>query len=367
MLVGKDTENVVNNELFVDKWIIDYKKNKDTGKDDIEETYSGQVPIGKTTEHKYLGFVISSTGDNMANINQIKKKSIGVVRKIINRLNSLHLRDYFFECSIILMNSILRGSILYASETYYNLKEIEIRQIERIEEGYMRKVLKTTKGCPIVQIYLEMGQIPARFEVQKMRCLYLKYILHEEEESLLKKVFNLQLKDKSRGDWAMTVLEDLKELRITETFEEIKLLNVDKFRNILKVRIKENALRYLTGKQRSKGKEMVYTDIEMAEYLQPSSPLTISQKQTMFAVKNRMIEISENFPGKNIEDICHCGKKETMEHIYNCNYLNEGNLLNIKYENIFNGSLKDQIKILEKIQENLEKREKVKEIKKEKR
>ena len=56
-----------------------------------------------------------------------------------------------------------------------------------------------------------------------------------------------------------------------------------------------------------------------------------------------------------------------MEHIYNCNYLNEGNLLNIKYENIFNGSLKDQIKILEKIQENLEKREKVKEIKKEKR
>ena len=152
MLVGKDTENVVNNELFVDKWSIDYKKNKDTGKDDIEETYSGQVPIGKTTEHKYLGFVISSTGDNMANINKIKNKSIGVVRKIINRLNSFHLQHYFFECSIILLNSMLRGSILYASETYYNLKEIETRHIERIEEGYMRKDLKTTKGCPIVQI-----------------------------------------------------------------------------------------------------------------------------------------------------------------------------------------------------------------------
>ena len=80
---------------------------------------------------------------------------------------------------------------------------------------------------------------------------------------------------------------------------------------------------YSTGKQRSKGKEMTYTDIEMAEYLQPSSPLTISQKQTMFAVRNRMIEIYENFPGKNIEDICHCRKKETMEHIYNCDDLNK--------------------------------------------
>ena len=29
------------------------------------------------------------------------------------------------------MNCMLRGSILYAAETYYNLKECEVRQIER--------------------------------------------------------------------------------------------------------------------------------------------------------------------------------------------------------------------------------------------
>jgi hypothetical protein len=47
---------------------------------------------------------------------------------------------------------MLRSSILYACETYYNLKETEIRQIEMIEESYMRRLLKTTKGCPINQI-----------------------------------------------------------------------------------------------------------------------------------------------------------------------------------------------------------------------
>ena len=154
MLIGKDTENVVNKELMVDHCSIDYVKNSDTGEDDIVENYIGQVSIEKTNEHKYLGFVISDKGDNMANIRQLRKKSIGVVRKIINRLNSLHLLNYFFESSIILMNSMLRGTILYASDTYYNLKENEIRQIEQIEEVYMRKVLKTSKGCPIVQITL---------------------------------------------------------------------------------------------------------------------------------------------------------------------------------------------------------------------
>ena len=87
----------------------------------------GEVPIGKTKEQKYLGFVIYS-------IKAIKKKSIGVIRTIMNKLERLKLRQYYFECAVLFMNVILRGSILYASETYYNLTENQLRNIERIEE-----------------------------------------------------------------------------------------------------------------------------------------------------------------------------------------------------------------------------------------
>ena len=234
----------------------------------------------------------------------------------MNRLNSLHLRNYYFECSIILMNSILRGSILYASDMYYNLKESEVRQIERIEEGFMRQVLKTTKGCPITQLYLEMGQIPARFEIQKMRCLYLRYILNQDEDSQLRKFFDLQLKHRSKGDWASTCLDDLKELRITESPKEIKRINANNFMTILKYRINENAISYLTNKQKTKGQEMKYTEMQMAEYLSPiNSKLTIIQKQTTFALRNKMFEISENFPGKQMKDECVCTEREEMLHI----------------------------------------------------
>ena len=74
---------------------------------------------------------------------------------------------------------------------YYNLKENEIKRIERIEENFMRKILNTTKGCPIVQLYLTLGQIPARYEIKKMKLMFLKYILEQSEKSLLKKFFNL--------------------------------------------------------------------------------------------------------------------------------------------------------------------------------
>ena len=201
MVVGKDTENMIDDNLKVDEWKISYTE---TG--DIVEHFNGQTPILKTEQQKYLGFVLSSTGDNLVNINEVRKKSLGIIRKIINKLNSLKLRNYYFECAAIFMLSILRPSILYASEMYYNIKENQLRQIEKIEESYLRKVFKTTKGCPISQLYLEMGVVPARFEIQKLRLLYLKYILNQEENSMIFKFFKLQLENPTKGDWVSTLL-----------------------------------------------------------------------------------------------------------------------------------------------------------------
>jgi hypothetical protein len=226
-----------------------------TGDTDLVETYGGQIEIEKADEYTYLGFVISSKGENMANIRQMKNKSLGIIRKIFNKLQSLSLKQYYFECAVILMNVMLRGSILYSCEMYYNLKENELRQIERIEEGLIRKILNTKKGFPITQLYLELGQHPARFEIQKMRILYLKYILEQPDDSQLKKFLNLQFEKPTRGDWASTCLKDLRELNISLSLEEIQQMTKYRFSNILKERIHENALKYLTGKQGKKGKE----------------------------------------------------------------------------------------------------------------
>merc|ERR1712115_710964 len=132
------------------------------------------------------------------------------------------------------MNVMLRGSILYASDMYYALKETELRQIERIEESYMRKVMKTTKGCPITNLYLELGQIPARYEIIKMRLLFLKYILEQPIESNVRKMLNLQLEKPSLGDWASTCLSDLEDINLKLTLDEIRTISKQKYLMILK-------------------------------------------------------------------------------------------------------------------------------------
>ena len=358
MLIGKNVENVLNSELKVDNWKVSYSDSLKAGEDDLIEVYDGKVCIDKTQEQRYLGFVLSDKGNNMVNINHLKKKSKGVIRRIFNRLESLNLQKYYLECAIIFLNSMLRSSILYASETYYNLKENEIRQLERIEEGFLRELLKTGKGCPIIQLYLEVGQVPARFEIIKMRLLFLKYILNQNQDSLIFRFFQLQLKEPVKGDWAATCLDDLKNLKIKESLEEIKLMSKGQFKNIVKKRISESAFIYLTQKQRKKGKEIKYLGLEMSNYLLPSSyGLSIDEKRKIFAMRNRMINIPANFHSKLKEEFrCICGQFEDMKHIYSCKWLNSDEPVT-EYEEIFSDDVNKQVKVYRRFEENFEKRE----------
>ena len=69
--------------------------------------------------------------------------------------------------------------------------------------------MKTKKSCPIVQLYLELGQVPARFDIIKCRLYFLKYILHQDPESNVLKMYHLQLENPKRGDWASSVKKNL--------------------------------------------------------------------------------------------------------------------------------------------------------------
>ena len=358
MLVGKDVSNVFNANLKVDKWTVKYEENIHTGDADLKEFYCGLTDIEQTDEQKYLGFILSSTGNNMANILEMKKKSNGVIRSTLNKLNSLNLKQYYFECALVLMNAMVRSSLLYAADMYYDLKEAELRQIERIEESYLRQVLKTSKGCPIVQMYLAVGQIPARFEIQKMRLLYLKYILHQDSDSLLSKFFFLQLELPTRGDWASTCVKDLNELKIEKSFEEIRKMTENEYRKLLKQKVSENAFNYLMSKRGRKGSENVQIELGMEEYLLPTNnELSILEKQRLFSMKNRMTKIPANFPKENQEYNCNCGSKEDMNHIYVCEILNCGNQPSIEYKKLYTGTISEQIKVFRKFEMNLAKRE----------
>ena len=75
-----------------------------------------------------------------------------------------------------------------------------------------------------------------------------------------------------------------------------------------------------------------------------------------------MVEIPDNFKENSKENSCICNEIETMKHVYECKTLNI-EPVNICYEKIFNGNIKEQIELLRRFEENTEKRKKLKEFK----
>ena len=58
----------------------------------------------------------------------------------------------------------------------------------------------------------------------------------------------------------------------------------------------------------------------MAEYLLPDSKLSTEQKRQLFAIRNMMVDLPDNFSSGNTETLCSCGEREVMSHIYYLKY-----------------------------------------------
>ena len=146
----------------------------------------------------------------------------------------------------------------------------------------------------------------------------------------------------------------MKELNIAESFEELTRMTHSRFKEKINLQIRKHALNYLLEKRKSKGKEIEYNNLQMAEYLTPiDGKLTIENKRLMFSVRNRMVNIKSNFKqGKN-KPKCICGENENMEHIWRCKEVDNEEFQKDNYNEIFNGNLTQQIEIFEKFKDKL--------------
>ena len=309
-----------------------------------------------------LGQMISNKRDNSAHISALKNKSIGIIKKIFNYLESLKLGQYYFECSIILMKSLLRGSLLYSIETLYNLTEKEIRDIEKIEEDYLRRLYSSVKTCPISQLYLDSGVYPLRYDIMKIQILFYYYIMNEKKDSLIYKFLEAQKQYPVKGDWYTLFQSSMKSLELNISDNEFQDLTKNQLKTILKNTIAEKSLLYLLNLRKKKGSEIIYKELKMANYLLPNrSNLSIKEKQILFSYRNKTNNIPANFQSSDIKIFCGtgCGCIENMEHIYICENLNIESEKRKPYCEIYNGDLKTQIEIFRIMKTNIERREQI--------
>ena len=243
--IGKSHEEHKCQPLYVDKWEEKEVEDCETGIIKIEDSCESEDVMEEKSEEKYLGDVISRDGRNIKNIQSRVNKGTGIVRKILTILDGIPFGKYHFEAGIILRNSLLVSSVLFNSEAWYNITKAELELIETVDLMLLRGILKAPKSTPKEMLFLELGILPFREIIRKRRLAFLHYILHENKDSMISRVFETQRRNKTSKDWVTTVLSDLKEINLNMTLEEIRNMKKQTFINIIKRKIEYKSLKYL--------------------------------------------------------------------------------------------------------------------------
>ena len=97
---------------------------------------------------------------------------------------------------------------------------------------------------------------------------------------MIHKFFSVQFESSGKGDWTTMCTDNLQDLNITNSLEEIKQMSPYQFKKILKEKVRQAALIYLTDKRGSKGLEISYPELQMADYLQPIADVSAVSRKT---------------------------------------------------------------------------------------
>ena len=330
MHVGADKKICPDN--MIDTWKLEGSKDKVSSILDLEDIESDKHCMNIKSNWEYLGDVLESNGKNDMNIQSRIERGAGAKKQVIQMLEELTLGDYYFEGAMILRDSLFLASLISNCESWVNLTKKNVTDIEKVDEQLLRSILSAHPKTPIELLYLDLGAIPVRYILMSRRINYLWYLLHNEEGSLLKTFFLTQLEQPTRGDWVSTVKQDLAELNINMSFEEIENVSEEAFKKFVKDKVQKAALDYLKSLQltHSKSENLSYNELSLQGYLKSgTNNMTIKEKSFCFAARSRMIDVRCNYPQGQGQLMCRlgCDTKETQNHLLDCAALTDSNIV----------------------------------------
>ena len=351
----------------MDKWKEIEIENEESGIPKIKDAVDGEQDMETKDSEKYLGDIISTDGKNLKNIKARVTKGTGIISKIITMMEGIPFGKFYYQVGIILRNSLLVSSLLCNSEAWYNVTNSELELLESVDLRFLRSLLKAPRATPKEMIYLELGCVPLRELIIKRRILFLHYILNESESSIILKFFNAQLKNRRPKDWVSSVLKDLQNLKIEQTFSEIKGLKKNTLKRVINKAIISKAFERLINlkENHSKVKHLAYSNLKMQNYLKPSRVMiTQNEIQTIFKLRSRVTDVKQNFKAKYENLECRNCKveEESQHHVYECWEIiknKKDKTKMIEFDKIFGENSKYQAEIARNFLEILEIRRKI--------
>ena len=293
----------------------------------------GNMVLDQTESYKYLGEVINTKNNLENQIKEIRAKTEAAFQTILILAENEEFRNIEMDCIWKLLETCITPIILYGSETW-NLNKSQVKELNRIYDNLIKRILKTPPTTPREALYMETGLMDIETMVKK-RKIGMKCRLQETISNLMAEVLSTNL----RKGWKTDVEQIMEQLEIQENE-----LHGSKYMN--KKTITNKAQKFFQkkietdGAAKSKIKHLTensnWEPGKRREYL---NKLTRNQSSTIFKARTRMLMVKSNYKTKYQNNLfCRaCGKEEeTQNHVLEeCQNLHQTNGTKVTINDIF--------------------------------
>ena len=321
----------------------------------FEDKYEGVSQIKTVTHHLYLGDSVMDNGSNKMTIESRISKAQGIIRDIIHVLENSFFGEFYFEALKLLRNSMVTSVLTYNLEVAFNLTKSEVKLLDKIDIQLLKMATSSSSKISRCLLLLDLGLMSVDFHIKQKRINYLHRIISSNDSSLVKSVMEKQIENPQKGDWIVAVKEDLKEMEIKFSFEEIASMSKKKFKSIVKQACQQACFKSLKNDKLklSKGKEIEYTELKTQHYFKPGNNLSADSMRWIFKIRSRDLPIRGNFPGAQSENKCaieQCPEKlESQFHLFTCPFLSSDNQImsnDVSYTDIFLDNVAKQYEVM---------------------
>ena len=140
-------------------------------------------------------------------------------------------------------------------------------------------------------MYLELGILPVKYVIMEKRLKFLRYILNEDMSSMIRQVYETLKLDSRKGDFVYLIKQDMEDLDLDLTEEEIQICTKIQWTKFIHERVKYFALFSLTeeNKHKSKTKHIKFETLTMRKSLEKNQNTSIPK--IIFSVRSGTMDI----------------------------------------------------------------------------
>ena len=286
-------------------------------KDLPADLYIEEVKVEVVEKIVYLGDVVNNKGSNSHLIEDRVNRGTSAMIRVEALVKEASLGVYTVSVHLLLYQSLFLSSMTFNSQAWTNLKETDVSRLEKLQLKCLKKIVQVPGSTTNSFTFLEFGELPMRFIIDRNQINFLHHIFHLEDDDPVHRMWESMQKLSGEKHWWHYVEKKME--RYCITLEDVQSKSKESFKELVKTKVKEIALADLLAQssKKTKTKHLVYKSLKPQDYMKELYP---KQAKAIFQARCGTLKIKEHRRYMFRDHLCRLCKNqdETLNHIVNC-------------------------------------------------